>query len=293
MSLLAPVFVSVDSPSPSLVGQMVKLRGRVERVVREEILLKAKISCSRAPTGCDFAESWIEGRVISPASPPRRCPKCKQRTIVIERGSIERPVFYKVVLALKDQYKLMAYVCADKFDQLRANFPYRLEERHVIVGGKLELLDEYVLVLKDEVSDIEINQEELEKLRGVENSTSELHSKLNFDDDSTKRILGLCKALSTCGGKANRQKLGTILGISEKTIDRMFTHHNSIRLSTGEFWNPFFETGSSYPAAFHSQPKTALTLLGECLVRVHEKIKLNEEREQTKRRRRSQQVRIG
>ena len=286
MSLRSPTFVDVDAPSASSVGQIVRLTGRVVRVTRDGILLKAKISCTRAPTDCDFEPYWIEGRLISPANPPRRCPGCGQRTIAIERGTIDRPIYYKVILGLKDQSTLTAYVAADRFDQLKTTFPYVLEERFVTVSGELQLLNEYAIVVNQNGESVEMDREELEKLRRIENLANELHSKLKLDHEYTRKVLSLCEALWHCGGVGNRQRLGMILGVSEKTIDRMFQHSNTISLKTGGVWNPYFETESSlYPAIFHSKPATALTLFGQCLTRTHLNFEVNEEREQERRRR--------
>jgi hypothetical protein len=175
---------------------------------------------------------------------------------------------------------------------LRTTFPHELEERYVTVKGKLELLDEYAVVVEDDCSAIVMAKEELEAFQKMENLAREMHSKLNLDDGDTKKTFDLCKALSRCGGSANRQRLGMILGISEKTIDRIFAHSNTIRLKTGKVWNPYFETESSpYPAVFHSRPKTALTFFGQCLITVHEGFRLNEERERI-RRRRSERTRL-
>jgi len=161
----------------------------------------------------------------------------------------------------------------------------------VMAKGELQLLNEYAIVVEDGVSSIEMDKKELEDLRRIENLAGDLHSKLNLDDEYTERILALCKALSRCVGTANRQRLGIIMGISEKTIDRMFINCYPSRLKSGKVWNPFFETDSSpYAAAFHSKPKTALTLLGQCLVRIHEDYKLNEERERERKRRHSQRT---
>jgi len=284
MSLESLTYTFLERLSPSSVGKKVLITGRVIKVTRQDILLKAKISCTRTPDSCDFLESWIEGRVLSPASPPRKCPKCKQRTISLEYGSIDRPVYYKVVLCLNDQSTVTVYVSEDKFNQLKTIFPYELEERWISVKGELDLLEEYTIVVEDGTSSIEMPKEELEKLQKIENSACELYSKVNFDDAYTRKIFELCEALVLCGWRANRQRLGTILGVSEKTIDRIFTRHNPLRLKTGDMWNPFFEMRSSFLAAFHSKPITTLTFFGQCLARTHEKVKINEKRERERKR---------